>query len=750
MIFGNSATKPPPLLDSRKKSPIRAPAFAVADDGHRPPTRNFQGGGDTTDSGYHGLSEDEFKKRQQACTANINPNPITTPNPLSQQSAASLPHPEDRSTAERSFHSAREQTSNQGSGEDAVSTEHTGKTGPLIDRLDTAGVGDEAAALAVEKVDKDGDEDLVGDGSQSASQNSTPERPVIRKSSLTFAGLPAREPLKRISQTENSVAQQSTFLGRITGGKSIGGYKAHPEIGDLGDANRQDPEVEGSDGDSKLAKLHNKSSTQRLHERINQLGQAQTHLLTKSIPAAQPLYPELKDDQADSADGHQPPSEVVKVFQPQPRLEEEDDWIQPPPSNGPPKDSPPQVQTFSAIGTEKAGRGPASGDQAYHHSIKAQTNAKVSSPLPASSVRNIAPESFRVASDSQTESPGIYASYNGVKTFDEGEARKTAPALSTTPAGSPLSHRYVENPLSASRSKLQSIMKTARGLFSSSAGVSAQARMETLADGAPDFGPRQLDSAGRLKSEGSRNYDREPAALGEKCKKLAPEKRETLPSPRKTRSSTEKGNQERRQQANDRDNYHEAVVESENYEVFPETTDAMPHSSVIEAQLPSKDVSKPTRKSPRRMLNQESDNIPSHGLSRSGSRTQARAQQLQRSKEPRRPVRPPKDAGPKPKPQPVAIRVGMPSTHRAPLNNTALSSNLSEALPPSKQPRISKKPTLQHSASNSSLKSSVASATTKPRALLAAERKREQVGCSRIYAWLEVANTLIGREGGAT
>ena len=78
------------------------------------------------------------------------------------------------------------------------------------------------------------DDDAVQNNTPSASELSSPIRPMVRKSSLTFATLPAREPMtttkksvggSRLSHNTNSTFDQTRFSqysGRATGGKSIG------------------------------------------------------------------------------------------------------------------------------------------------------------------------------------------------------------------------------------------------------------------------------------------------------------------------------------------------------------------------------------------------------------------------------------------------------------------------------------------------------------------------------------------------
>lgn len=95
-----------------------------------------------------------------------------------------------------------------------------------------------------------------------------------------------------------------------------------------------------------------------------------------------------------------------------------------------------------------------------------------------------------------------------------------------------------------------------------------------------------------------------------------------------------------------------------------------------------------------------------------------------------RPTKPGRDAIQKPRPQPVAIRVGTLS-QRMPITTATLASTLQETLPPAdaKRPGHTKtisNTSLQSSTSNNAFKTSISSQPTKPKALLAAERKKEQ------------------------
>lgn len=298
-----------------------------------------------TDSGYHGMSEDDIDTDEIM----VESAPAQTTETLYQNNthgasrkpehATNLgPQVERSTTTEGSFHSAMEEPLENGVAKVATqeSTKDAGTNNgrtPLnsppsrqasptvqqqlkIEDLMHVDGGNENSAL----------EDPI-DESQSPSQGSSPVKPLVRKSSLTFAALPAREPLTtkksmgaRVSRTSHidqakGALNRGSFLGRFTNGKSLGATKnvevdpstnvAHVDAMDIdGEENRPAMDRKESDGDSKMTKLHNKSSTQRLHDKISMLGKSQAARPTKSIPAAMathPLYPELPSTASNTA-----------------------------------------------------------------------------------------------------------------------------------------------------------------------------------------------------------------------------------------------------------------------------------------------------------------------------------------------------------------------------------------------------------------------------------------------------------------
>jgi len=736
-----------------KPSPTKTTvAFQVAEDPISPATTKKTTKANT-DSGYHGLPEDDMEiddiRNVPQSSAETNDTVEIFPKSPLQDQLAAAEITEGRDTTDRSLHPANTEIAG------APATENTEHEGPpavqaeieaepsheisteQIAVAEDNALGDEALkdVMEFDITEKDLEEDLVADGSRSPSQGSSPARPLVRKSSLTFAALPAREPLttkksigarmSRTSHLDQSKANLSrgSFLGRFTGGQSMGGSK-QPEIApeDEGmdvDVETEKPQLvrEESDQDSKMTKLHNKSSTQRLHDRINMLGKSQPARPTKSIPmaaiVANPSYPELPVQEIQQQHLQYMAGVASEAVALNTKDEDDDDWIQPP---QPRQDKATRLQLPKSISVDVMGE--ISGKQTFsdndygrvRNEERTAKQLSVTNQVNAGDLQADTSPHPKPLSVSPSTSPAKDGTHTRVELAN-------VPKPSTTPIDSPSSKRYVDGPLSASKSRLQSIMKTARGLFSSSAGVSAQARMETLSD--PSIGnPRgtqgpsideALDSKGLRKPRFSRSPVNNPVG-------------------RKTRSSTEKEEKRKEAEAKDR-----AGTEAENASICEDDRRfAAQQQSYVKAPVAEilQQPARLIRKSPRRTQNQDAQSVhtdvveedqPGISMGPPPSHGQRQQSLVPKSKEVRRPTKPAKEAAPKPKPQPVAIRVGTLSQGIR-MNSATLSSSLQESLPPPqlKQVAVAKKPSnasLHTTASNSSLKSSVSSATTKPKAL---------------------------------
>ena len=617
-----------------------------------------------------------------------------------------------------------------------------------------------------------GDENQISDAEHASSQGSTPVKPLLRKSSLTFAPLPAREPLttkksiggNQVARASNAdtaktaILNRGSYLGRFTGGRSLGtGHQVETDEMDMDGDERPTLAREESDGDGSTAILHSKSSTQRLHERINLLGKTQPARATKSIPSTvappQPVYPELPNSTSQTSPSSKDESNMEASKQPISSAvedddddDDDDDWIMPPAAKAEQQNRPQLPKSRSVDVMEQvSGKESVSGHN-FGLGPKEINEARQRFPL-----RNLVNDD-PAAGKALYKSISITALSSSTEPLELGHQKAisvsnpTLPSTSstTTPPGSPTSKLHLDGHLSASKSKLQSIMKSARGLFSSSAKISSQAKMETMSP-----------SSMRLRNHAQEPVNRnimETTANGQPSYPTLPSlEHQTLESPeigRKTRSSTEKEERRKEKEANDRQRAEVELEKARERErqkaakykeqvnavnaAKSSTNDAIGTSSLEKAV-------RPVRQSPRRLQNREEKptlaaELKSSQIMGPPARPQLNMSQIQKPKDTRRPMRPTKETAPKPKPQPVLIRVG--STLSGALSqkmaqaNTSLPSPQDHPAPSqAKQPVPAKKASTasqQSAVSTSSFKNSISSTTSKPKSLIAAERKKEQ------------------------
>lgn len=780
-----------------------------------------------TDSGYHGTSEDEMESDNAKTPTSLPAQQEKVDDALSEETLANEPQwptklTERERTTEGSFHSANEGAAIMGTPKESPEVVSEVVEAVLAQNLDSAvdGASGPLAAAVTEVppndimdcVEIDNDSVLAGnpslDASHSSSADSSPAKTILRKSSLTFAALPAREPLTtkksmgaRVSGTTHFDQHRGTigrgsFLGRYTGGKSLGGARQPDAIKDepKDEMDVDEPEKlaldpQASNRNSTMLTQDDKSSMQRLRQQMSQVGDGKPSAANKSIPAistvSQPLYPTLVSSTA------QPPQpEHVAALNPATDApndnEEDDDWIQAPqvPSNDlqrPKTNLQPSSDDKTPPFRKSSTDGQISGGGHNHNAVTVSSFSQ--KPLISGLSQGgrelprlppeVTPSSpLKVVESDQLKTAGRLAP-NIVST----EAAEALPKTLTTPHDTPVTKKNVDGPLSASKSKLQSIMKTARVLFTSSAGVSAQAKMETFsphsmrtrgqAHGAllaenSDMKPKQSPAKKTLASDAP-TYSEAQSLEG----KVGPKKPEPITEGRKTRSSAEK---DERRKARDQERMNAEAQRGGNVEEQRAPIDqrelVVPSSQKVLHETKEKISSAPgrsTRQSPRRLQNQlepekevgypqiqsiASENAETvYTTALHSDLIQAQSSIMQKPKDLRRPVKPVKEAPSKSKPQPVAIRVGTLS-QRIPLMNPSVPSSLQDALPPPPpppppvtRPGHVKKPS-NASISSNNLKSSGNSNVGKPKALLAAERKREQVsGVVFIFTTVLTANS---------
>ncbi|KAL9105437.1 MAG: hypothetical protein Q9227_009398 [Pyrenula ochraceoflavens] len=729
---------------------------AVAEPSAKEPPNHY------IDSGYHGMTEDEMEldhpiteNSEDAPTKEIleTEKQITSPNVQNNQSKDIDMASEERRTTEGSFHSAREevtrkvsqpepevQNEEQKEAKSPVQKQKSPKLSPLKkdspQKPENVQAGDLSSQPAFDE------QDLSDFGSPS--DGSTPDRPIVRKkSSLTFASLPAREPIptkksfgnrvSRTSQIDQARARSSHFAGLVGGSRVTQAQLEAPNRAekivnddvDMVDKTvqpRQD-HAEESDPDERMRRMHNKSSTQRLHERIGMLGKSQPSRASKSITQSSNIapghvrYPQLNTEKASApsvTSQHPNPSTAAAA------TDDDDDWIKPP--NAAEKVSRPQM-TKSHTADIMEGVTSTPREELGNNTVQDSPNFKsppaLASPEQASTGQSPSMPRFahnKSASTISLVSPAKATMPPGHK---QNISVSNPPYDTTTPAGSP--KKLLDGPLSASKSKFQSIMKTAKGLFTSGASISATAKMETLS---PQARQMAEDSIPGL-------FSAMNGVQNEKPLPASPQK-----EPRKTRSSTEREREERRKEkerekeAKERQRMQDKLEKAREKEQQKAAEYKQNHlkSSASVASLAKH--AQPVRRSPRRAAGE--DNISEKTAITAQSQTSSVSVNSSTGVKPneaRRPFKPTMQANSKPKEPPRSIRIGMPSQRMGPPSSTF--TGLQDTLQPAAtRPKTLVKQasntSLHTSASSSSLKTSASSQAGKLKSLAAAAKKKEQ------------------------
>lgn len=637
----------------------------------------------------------------------------------------------ERRTTEGSFHSAREDMTAKVSFTvpemkelDAVASpqEHDRNEGcgPEIEKGQVRKEPELADAETDERPDLAQELDEIG----SPSDGSTPDRPLVRKSSLTFASLPAREPLttkksfgareSRTSHLDQARNGRSSYFGKQTGGSHL----APTDLQRSGQLDQVMSEVDDhreadiADADVAAAQLHSKISTQRLHEKIDMLGKSQVSRLSKSVPSVAALAASnlrrseavMKAEkgaaaiQADAESG----------------VDEDDEWIKPLANVRPALTKSHTTDVMENIMDDATDDDDDHDDddemefdmrapELIAHEERMRTPIRTS-PSPGKTLPGFG--HAKSASTATLASPGKATMAPG-PTHAKTISVSNPPYPSTTPKGSP--QRMFHAPLSASKSKLQSIMKTAKGLFTSSAGVSAAAKMETLSPKALRIAANNMPGL----------YPNITGMLEDKPLPPSPPK-ET----RKTRSSTEREKEEKKKER-EMKTRQKAEDQLEKAREKEKQSAAQFKAEERLAQAQASHPLQPIRKSPRRPAEEGLDGERSND---SHDMPPPAVPSLQSKAQ--RPAKPSRELPKKNRPQPVSIRVGSTLSQRMPISTSSLASTLQETLSSTngKQDAVNKKTgntSLNSSTSNVAFKSSVTSQAGKPRALLAAERKKE-------------------------
>lgn len=645
------------------------------------------------------------------------------------------------------------------------------------------------------------------------SDGSSPIRPiVVRKSSLNFASLPAREPIttkkslgNRVSRTSQLDQTRTSYYGRATGGKSLGAARQEEEDRDDDDmdVDMDDTEGQRDDTDSKMTRLHNKTSTQRLQDQISMLGQSQTHARapSKSIGAGlatvqpsqptQPTAPQETRQKSPQRRERPPPGAFPE--------DEEDSWIGPPtaapgePSIFSPRPQLPKSHSTDVMegihGKDSIGGSefsiPKRGEHSPHRSPQRSPLREPVIPERTTStlghVKSVSTSVLRSpkkAGDSPGSKKGISVSNPNpsIHTINEDE--------STTPPKSPSRSFTRGSPLKAAKDKFSSILKTSRGLFASSAAVSADAKSSALSPPSVRHGLHQTPSFEDVLSQSNGNglY---PTLSNSTSTFSHSQKSSRSPfksSTRKTRASTEKEERRKEEQAREAREAKElkeaqkmadklekerqkVKEEARIYHLEQERVAAMQkevQARKEQEQLAKRsqvDVPRATRSSPRKTKAQleaegiaaaaaSADDVSSRDVEMSDASAMP-PPAVPRPKSqigrpgPKRPLKPSKEPLNKAKP-PTVIRVdtGSQRGHQYHPSTSTLSATLQESLAPGPSSQSSQN-TLRKKASTSSIQSKASTNSFKSaasKALEAAARKKEQVCIKLRDRTITVAN----------
>ncbi|KAF2757786.1 hypothetical protein EJ05DRAFT_401220 [Pseudovirgaria hyperparasitica] len=556
------------------------------------------------------------------------------------------------------------------------------------------------------------------EGVRSPSDGSSPVKQIVRKSSLTFASLPAREPLaKKSVGARTSGPQRQSHYTRFTGGKSLGGSQSQSTATtatsqfstqeDAMDWEETQPTSQESQA-AEATKLHNKTSTQRLHDRINMLGQAKDRT-SKVIPntnaSIQPQYPQLP-----SLDLDKPTNDGTTAFSPNAALEaDEDEGDRIAPISGSSFPLPPtRPDLFKSHSAEVMQQ--ISGRSSIGRFEQPQSPTTTGSPL--------RPTLGHSKSASASAIPSLIRLNTAVqghkKVASDSDSAMSTVLETTTPSGSPIGKKYADGPLSASKAKFFSVLKSAKDRIIASAGISAQAKLEALSPSHRDKQISHMPSLDQIFSP------KRPERAPSPARPVSPVKAD---EGRRTRSSTEK----QREKAAKDNQRHEDNLEKARAKVRDEI-------AVHSQQTKQKAVEPNVESMPDNASIKE---VADTALS-APPKSQLPTALPQKQKDSRRLVKPTKEAQSK---QPVVVKVAMNRQfpqHQA--SNAALASSFQENPATSKQPQTGAK------AGNDSVKPPPPATSARQKAMDIAAKKKDQAAQRRADQKREVEQKKLKQE----
>jgi len=501
------------LTNARQpKSAKPVAGFVVAEDNdsehERMPSKtrlSAAKGKENTDSGYHEMSDEESQSKSPESPSLHSPSaksPLTTGQHPQMVDEVPVPRstPTQNGVSLKTDHEHLEQSTLK---EPVPQTPHLSTTaGDLDVVLPVADVNTEAEVKSTpERFSSAPSPDAPGsivkevdiptlplhEQAQSqqqspSSESTSPARTLLRKkSSLNFASLPAREPLTTKKSVGPGIArnsQISSLKGR--GGTSdYFGMSAYSkdviEPQDNGHVPTSATFQTDALGSPRIARkpvatapvsdltnvrtaeeelrAQSRASTMRLQERLAMLGKPAQPRLSRSVPSTVIVSQTIVQ---------QSPNMHRKDAAESEELDEDlDDWIGP----------------MSVHQTTVSSKSNALKSPALEQVIPTQnTQPKTLDKTPAAAVRTNLPTLPQPTFNSVIPTAPVSPTKVPILPYPRLDIAKPA---STTPFGSPVVQRHNDGPLSASKAKLQSVLKSARGIFSSTAGLMGHGTKET-------------------------------------------------------------------------------------------------------------------------------------------------------------------------------------------------------------------------------------------------------------------------------
>ncbi|UNI21723.1 hypothetical protein JDV02_007683 [Purpureocillium takamizusanense] len=589
------------------------------------------------------------------------------------------------------------------------------------------------------------DADPQSDDARSPSDGSSPVRPVVRKSSLNFASLPAREPLTagksiggRVSRTSHLDHIRTSYYNRPTGGKSLGNLARldhdDDEHHDQMDVD-EDVTARGMNEQSNVAASHTMTYTQRLQDQINRLGKSQSgggappkQLAT--VPATQPQKPAAVRSPSPV---RKTPVQTTPGAFPVDEDEDDDDWIEPPATTTQTTDLRPALpKSHSADvmediqGKETIGQPDFRARTGYPGAHGHGKSASVSTVPIMHSASD--PDLLALKKTVSVSNPTLMSAVEATK--------------ADTPSKSP-SRTMRESPLKQVKNKLSSILKSSRGLLASSAAVSAEGK-SLMSPSTARLGLHPTMSSESVASK----------QKADPLSRQQPDASPTKPIARRTRASTEREKEQKRREkdakrAVEQSDKLEKAREKEREKAYifskeQEKLAAMEKQIALKKQeertLP-KSTPKATRTSPRRAPAVEEQEqkpsdkdvemedalpvAPAPVASQSVGSSQGN-----RAKETKRPMKPTKESQTKARQAPTVIRVNTGSQHSQYHPSSRLSTTPHETVGASSSQSQSQlgsrtsKASLHAKPSSQSLRGTAS--VSRPKVLDLAAKKKEQ------------------------